>query len=148
ASLTAGLSADDRLGMVSPRYEDAILGASAAILAFVTAFYDLQRAHQEETGEPFFVYADYYIFLFGSGGEVRGRAGPAPLEGAVSSAYGWLDIWPEEKWVVVHDVVDLWAQVEARRITHLLLPAHPAIDLGAIPEAVATGLQAVYHYLL
>jgi hypothetical protein len=42
ASLTAGLTANDRLGVLSPRYEDAILGAGAAILAFVTAFYDLQ----------------------------------------------------------------------------------------------------------
>ena len=42
ASLTAGLTANDRLGVLSPRYEDAILGASRAILAFVTAFYDLQ----------------------------------------------------------------------------------------------------------
>src|SRR5437870_13335527 len=84
ASLTAGLTADDRLGVVSPRYEDAILGASAAILTFVTAFYDLQRARQQETGEPFFIYADYYVFLFGDGAEVRGQAGPAPLEGAVS----------------------------------------------------------------
>jgi hypothetical protein len=148
ATLAARLAAADRLGVVSPRYEDAIVGASAAILAFVTAFYDLQRAKQQETGRPFFVYADYYVFLFGTDGEVRGQAGPAPLEGAVSSAYGWLDVWPEEKWVVVRDVGELWAQVGARRVTHLLLPAHPATDLGAIPAAVAQGLKAVYRYLL
>ena len=42
-SLTAGLTADDRLGVVSPRYEDAIPGASAPILTLVTAFYALPR---------------------------------------------------------------------------------------------------------
>ena len=148
ASLAAGLSVDDRLGVVSPCYEAAILGAGAAILTFVTAFYDLQRARQQETGEAFFVYADYFIFLYGDGGTVRGEAGPAPLDGAVASALGWLDVWPEEKWVVVGDASDLWAQVAARGITHLLVPAHPDVELGAIPASVARGLKAAYRYLL
>jgi len=146
--ITAGLTTDDRLGVVSPHYEDAIVGAGAAILKFVTAFYDLQRARQRETGEPFFIYADYFVFLFGDGQEIIGQAAPSPLEGDVSSAIGWLDVWPEEKWVVVRDMADLWAQIQTRRITHLLLPAHPAVDLGAIPTAVSEGLKGVYHYLL
>ncbi len=148
ASLTAGLSVADRLGVVSPRYEDAILGAGAAILTFVTAFYDLQRVRQQETGEAFFVYADYFIFLYGDDGAVRGAAGPAPLDGAVASALGWLDVWPEEKWVVVGDPSDLWAQVTARGITHLLVPARPDVALGAIPAPVAASLKAAYRYLL
>lgn len=147
-SLTADLTSADRLGVVSPRYEDAILGAGAAILTFVTAFYDLQRARQQETGESFFIYADYFVFFFGENQQVRGQANPAPLEGDVSSAYGWLDVWPHEKWVIVRDAADLWAQVQARGITHLLLPAHPAINLGAAPPAVAAKLKATYRYLL
>lgn len=147
-SLTTGLTTDDRLGVVSPRYEDAILGAGAAILTFVTAFYDLQRARQQETGEPFFVYADYFIFLRGEGSEVRGQAAPAPLDGAVGSALGWLDVWPQEKWVVAGDLAGLWAQVAARGITHLLLPAHPDPELGAVPTSVTSRLKAVYRYLL
>lgn len=150
AGLTEGLTAADRLGVVSPRYEDAILGAGAAILTFVTAFYDLQRARQQQTGEPFFVYADYFIFAFGEGTQVWGQAEPAPLDGAVGSAFGWLDVWPDEKWVVVRDPDDLWAQVAARRITHLLIPAYPGANLGAMPApaTVTTGLKAVYRYLL
>src|SRR5579872_2321230 len=76
--LTAGLRAEDRLGIVSPCYDDAIMGASGTILAFVTAFYDLQRARAAETGQPFFVYPDYFAFFLGAGGgegALRGRAG-------------------------------------------------------------------------
>lgn len=147
-SLTAGLTTDDRLGVVSPHYEDAILGAGAAILTFVTAFYDLQRARQQETGEPFFVYADYFIFLLGAGAEVRGQAASAPLDGAVAAALGWLDVWPQEKWVVAGDPASLWTQVAARGITHLLVPAHRDHDLGAAPAGATSCLKATYRYLL
>lgn len=147
-NLTAGLSTRDRLGIVSPRYEDGILGASAAILTFVTAFYDLQRAQEAATGQPFFIYADYFAFLFADDGGVRGQAQPARLESGVSAAYGELDVWPTEKWVVVQDVDDLWTQVQARQITHLLLPARQAIDLGPVPAPVMAQVKATYHYLL
>jgi hypothetical protein len=145
--ITAGLTPDDRLGVVSPRYEDAIAGASGTILHFVTAFYDIQRARHEETGEPFFVYPDYFVFLLGDGEAVRGISGSAPLAGPVSDAYGWLDVWPAEKWVVVRGVVDLWRQIDARGITHLLLPARPSLNLGAMPPAVSDRLKAFYRYL-
>lgn len=146
-SITAGLTAQDRLGVVSPRYEDAILGAGPAILAFVTAFYDLQRAEQERTGQPFQIYPDYFIFLSGEDGRVRGQAGGASLDGAVSSALGWLDVWPDDKWVITRDSADLWQQVLARQITHLLLPANSGIGPGPVPGAVFTGLKAIYRYL-
>jgi hypothetical protein len=146
--LVDGITAEDRLGIVSPRYEDALRGASAAILLFVTAFYDLQRAQQEETGQPFFIYPEYYAFLFAEGSNVRGQDNSAPLESGISKAYGELDIWPDEKWVVVQDAADLWRQVAARGITHLLLPAYPATDLDDIPATVLHGLRATYRYLL
>lgn len=148
ANLTAGLTAQDRLGIVSPRYEDGILGASAAILAFVTAFYDLQRAQEAASGEPFFIYADYFAFLFGDAAAVRGRAQPAPLKDAVSAAYGQLDVWPDEKWVVVPGVAELWAQLQSRGITHLLLPAQPDVQLGPVPATIRANLKATYRYLL
>ena len=78
-ALTGGLRSDDRLGIISPRYEDALLGASGVILAFVTAFYDIQRARQAETGQPFFIYPDYYAFFLGQSDAVRGQAGTAAL---------------------------------------------------------------------
>lgn len=146
--MTADLTAQDRLGVVSPRYEDGISGASAAILLFVTAFYDLQRAQEEASGQPFFAYPDYFAFLFSEGDGVRGLSLPAPLAGGVSAAYGKLDVWPEDKWVVVRDTTNLWTQIQARGITHLLLPAHAAAGLGAIPDAVAARLRATYRYLL
>lgn len=146
--VVAGLTAQDRLGIVSPRYEDGILGASAAILAFITAFYDIQRARQQETGEPFFIYADYFAFLFGDAAGVRGRIAPAPLASGIGEAYGQLDVWPDDKWVVAGNAGDLWAQVRARDITHLLLPLHPAGEIGPIPDVVAAGLKATYRYLM
>lgn len=145
--LATGLTSEDRLGIISPRYEDAVLDAGGAILLFITAFYDVQRARQRETGEPFFIYPDYFVFLFARDQGVLGRAGAAALGDGVSAAYGKLDVWPDEKWVMVRDVVDLWEQVRARQITHLLLPDEPAFPLGPIPAPVASTLRATYRYL-
>lgn len=147
-NLAAGLTERDRLGIVSPRYEDGILGASAATLLFVTAFYDLMRAQEAGSGQPFFAYPDYFAFLLRDGDGVRGMSGPAPLTDGVSAAYGKLDVWPEDKWVVAHDAADLWAGVQERGITHLLLPTHAEAGLDAIPAAVTARLSAAYHYLL
>ncbi len=144
--LAQGLRDDDRLGIVSPRYEDGIVGAGAAILLFVTAYYDLQRRRQQQTGEDFFIYANYYVFLFADGANVRGAAGPAPLDGAVSSAYGWLDVWPEEKWVMVADAADLWRQVHERGITHLLIPMASGEEVRTVPPHVAPQLKAIIAY--
>jgi hypothetical protein len=144
--LTHGLRDDDRLGIVSPRYEDGVTGAGAAILLFVTAYYDLQRRRRQETGEDFFIYADYYAFLFADGENVRGASGPAPLDGAVSSAYSWLDIWPQEKWVVVADTADLWRQVQTRGITHLLMPVASDKEIGAVPPHITAQLRAIIEF--
>ncbi len=147
-SLTDGLTEQDRLGIVSPRYEDGIEGAGGATLAFVTAFYDLQRAREAKSGQPFFIYADYFAFLFGADGHVTGRSQAAPLAAGIGDAYGQLDVWPDDKWVIVRDPTDLWAQIAQRRITHLLLPAASAETLDPIPEMVASQLKAAYCYLL
>src|SRR5262245_58347824 len=70
----------DRLGIVS-RSPGGALGASALILAAITAFYDLERARST----TFFRYPDYFIFHVGT------PVGP----------YGMLDIWPDHKEVAV-----------------------------------------------
>jgi len=150
-ALTDDLRIEHRLGIVSPRYEDAIVGASGIILAFVTAYYDLQRARAAETGQPFFVYPDYFAFVLGApgaDGTVRGQAGAAPLAHGVRDAYGGLDIWPDEKWIVAPNGRRLWQLILAYRITHLLLPADPGPALGAVPEAVQTTIRTMYRYLL
>jgi len=146
-ALTGGLRREDRLGIISPRYEDALLGASGVILAFVTAFYDLQRAWQAETGEPFFIYPDYYVFFLGERDAVHGQTETAALGHGVSGAYGWLDIWPEEKWIVSQDSGALWAQVASHKITRLLVPIDPSNTLGTVPDAVRLAAKDVYRYL-
>ena len=146
-ALTGDLRREDRLGIISPRYEDALLGASGVILAFVTAFYDLQRAGQAETGEPFFIYPDYYAFFLGESDAVHGQTETAALGQGVSDAYGWLDIWPEEKWIVSQDSGALWAQVASHNITRLLVPSDPGNALGAVPAAVRLAAKDVYRYL-
>ena len=49
----------DRLGTVSPCYEEGVLGAGYAILAFVTAFYDAQRSRSNR----FFIYPQHFAFF-------------------------------------------------------------------------------------
>jgi len=52
--------AADRVGIVMRR-PCAAVGASALLLCAVTAFYDVQRARDED----FFVYPDYFVFHVG-----------------------------------------------------------------------------------
>ena len=77
-----GFDETDRLGIVVRR-PCAAVGASALILAAVTAFYDIQRARSDE----FFIYPDYFVFHVG---RLLGR-------------HNRLDIWPAHKEVVVAD---------------------------------------------
>lgn len=91
----------DRLGVVVRRPCGAA-GASTLILATVTAFYDLQRAKQDD----FFIYPDYFVF------HVRQRWGN----------HGRLDIWPPHKEVVVQDNPDaLLCAINDRAVTRLLV---------------------------
>jgi hypothetical protein len=96
----------DRLGIVS-RSPGGALGASALILATITAFYDLERAR----AEMFFRYPDYFIFHVGT------PVGP----------YGMLDIWPDHKEVAVPvgDPEALLRAINDRAITRLLVEDGP-----------------------
>ena len=70
--LFEGFGEHDRLGLVMSRPCGAV-GASA-LIATITAFYDVQRA----LGDDFFIYPDYYLFHVGG-----------PL-----GDHGRLDVWP------------------------------------------------------
>ena len=96
-----GFDERDRLGVVVRRPCGAV-GASALILACVTAFYDAQRARSDE----FFIYPDYFLF------HVGGRLGD----------HGMLDIWPEHKEVVVPDEAEeILRAINDRGVTRLLV---------------------------
>jgi hypothetical protein len=96
-----GFVAADRVGIVVRR-PCGVVGASALLLAAVTAFYDVQRAQAED----FFVYPDYFVFHVGR------RLG----------RHNRLDIWPPHKEVVVDDEPeDVLRAVNDRGITRLLV---------------------------
>jgi hypothetical protein len=91
----------DRVGIVVRR-PCGVVGASALLLAAVTAFYDVQR----ERGEDFFVYPDYFVFHVGR------RLG----------SHNRLEIWPPHKEVVVADEPEeVLRAINDRAITRLVV---------------------------
>jgi hypothetical protein len=101
ADLLPGFDASDRLGLVVRR-PCAGVGASALLLAAVTAFYDVQR----ERAEDFFIYPDYFVFHVGR------RLG----------SHNRLDIWPPHKEVVVDDEPEeLLRAINDRGVTRLVV---------------------------
>ncbi len=105
-ALFPGFDERDRLGVVV-RHPLGALGASTAILAAVTAFYDVQRAR----GPDFFIYPDYFLFHVGR-----------PL-----GDHNMLDVWPEHKEVVVpDDAEEILRAVNDRGVTRLLVEDGPS----------------------
>jgi hypothetical protein len=101
ADLLPGFDASDRLGLVVRR-PCAGVGASALLLAAVTAFYDVQR----ERAEDFFIYPDYFVFHVGR------RLG----------SHNRLDIGPPHKEVVVDDEPEeLLRAINDRGVTRLVV---------------------------
>lgn len=101
ADVFPGFNARDRLGIVV-RQPGGALGASALILATITAFYDIQR----EGSSDFFVYPDYYIFHVGQS----------------HGDHNMIDIWPDHKEVIVpDDPEELLRAINDRAVTRLLV---------------------------
>lgn len=112
ADVFPGFDERDRVGVVISKPCGAV-GASALVLACVTAFYDAQRAHSDE----FFVYPDYFFFHVGE------RLGD----------HGMLDVWPDHKEVVVPDDPEqILRAINDRGITRLLVedgdPGRPEFE--------------------
>jgi hypothetical protein len=101
ADVLPGFDAADRLGLVVRRPCGAV-GASALLMAAVTAFYDVQRAQ----GDDFFIYPDYFVFHVGR------KLG----------SHNRLDIWPPHKEVVVADEPEeVLRAINDRGITRLVV---------------------------
>jgi len=110
ADVLPGFRDSDRLGIVVRR-PCGVVGASALLLAVVTAFYDVQRGR----GEDFFIYPDYFVFHVGR------KLG----------SHNRLDIWPPHKEVVVADEPEeVLRAINDRGITRLVVedgvPYRPA----------------------
>lgn len=125
----AGFGERDRLGVVVRKPLGA-LGASTAILAAVTAFYDVQRA----CGEEFFIYPDYFLFHVGR------RLGD----------HNMLDVWPDHKEVVVpDDAEEILRAINDRGVTRLLVeeraPAERSFERESLASARARIVTALSY---
>jgi hypothetical protein len=124
-----GFDVHDRLGIVI-RDAGGAVGASALILAAITAFYDEQRRRSRD----FFVYPDYFCFHVGA------RFGD----------HGMLDIWPGHKEVVVaDDAEEILRAVNDRGITRLLVPegtpGEPELERQTLASAVGRIVTALVY---
>ncbi len=91
----------DRVGLISPRFEDGLFGLAGAVLGLATGFYDCLRSK----GGEFFNYPQHHVFIGGRDvigvrdARVHTRNGDRDLTNQeMGSAWGWLDVWPETNW--------------------------------------------------
>jgi hypothetical protein len=111
-------TAADRLGLVVRR-GCGVVGASALLMAAVTAFYDIQREH----GDDFFIYPDYFVFHVGR----------------KQGSHNRLDIWPPHKEVVVADEPEeVLRAINDRAITRLVVEDGAPGDGGFARETLAS----------
>jgi hypothetical protein len=116
--LLPGFTDADRLGVVIRRPCGAV-GASALLLAAITAFYDIQRGRAEE----FFIYPDYFLFHVGRALGDHRR----------------LDVWPSHKEVVVaDDPEELLRAINDRAITRLVVQDGTPGEGAFAPETLAS----------
>jgi hypothetical protein len=129
ADLLPGFRDSDRLGIVVRR-PCGVVGASALLLAAVTAFYDAQRAR----GDDFFIYPDYFVFHVG---RKLGR-------------HNRLDIWPPHKEVVVADEPEeVLRAINDRGVTRLVVedgaPGEGAFARETLASARARIVTAIAY---
>ena len=129
ADLLPGFRDSDRLGIVVRR-PCGVVGASALLLAAVTAFYDVQRAG----GDDFFIYPDYFVFHVGR------KLG----------SHNRLDIGPPHKEVVVADEPEeVLRAINDRGITRLVVedgaPGEGSFARETLASARARILTAVAY---
>jgi hypothetical protein len=129
ADVFPGFDERHRVGVVVRKPCGAV-GASALVLACVTAFYDAQRARSDE----FFIYPDYFLFHVGE------RLGD----------HGMLDVWPDHKEVVVPDEPEqILRAINDRGITCLLVedgePGHPEFERQTLASAESRIVTALAY---
>jgi hypothetical protein len=129
ADVFPGFDDQDRVGVVVRKPCGAV-GASALVLACVTAFYDVQRARSDE----FFIYPDYFFFHLGE------RLGD----------HGMLDVWPDHKEVVVPDEPEqILRAINDRGITRLLVedgdPGSPEFERQSLASAESRIVTALAY---
>jgi hypothetical protein len=121
--LLPGFAAADRMGVVVRRPCGG-MGASALLLAAVTAFYEIQRAASED----FVVYPDYFVFHVGQAlGDHR-----------------MFDVWPSHKEVVVpDDPEEALRAINDRAITRLVVEDGMPGEGAFAPETLASARSRI-----
>lgn len=131
----------DRIGVVSPKLEDGILHTGRILLALTTAFYDSHRARSAN----FFDYPQHFAFVDVMNANL---ANPSTWD-----AWGWLDVWPDNKWVSTElSTTAMLQRVFDYQINRLFWPAYlkPQPNEARLPDyaykMLRTRLKSVYYY--
>ena len=165
-SFCADYHEQDRVGVVSPRLEDGVLGAGYALLALTTAFYDAQRARAADVAAnggqgDFFIYPQHFAIIGADKVGVATGAGRLNLsldEAGIGGAWAWLDVWPASNWLTAPPAaVAMLQTVFNFQINRLFWPQdfkaappkrNPAID--PLPDyarkLLKARLKSVYYY--
>ena len=138
----------DRVGVISPCFEDGILHTGDALLALTTAFYDVLRSQ----GTDFFDYPQHFAFIGASGDVVHTRGERLPID-QIGTGWGNLDVWPDSKWIPTPaSVTAMVKKVFDFQINRLFLPHgfKPGSNESLLPayalKMLGTRLKAVYYY--
>ena len=138
----------DRVGVISPCFEDGILHTGDALLALTTAFYDVLRSQ----GTDFFDYPQHFAFIGVSGDVVHTRGKRLPID-QIGTGWGNLDVWPDSKWIpTTGSVTGMLKKVFDFQINRLFLPHgfKPGSNESLLPayalKMLGTRLKAVYYY--
>lgn len=133
----------DRIGVVSPALAGGVLYTGRTLLALTTAFYDCHRARSRK----FFDYPQHFAFV------AAASSGMESDKSELWAAWGWLDVWPENKWVTVEPTATSMLQsVFDYQINRLFWPRElwPNGDELQLPDyafdMLHTRLKAVYLY--
>ena len=120
------------------------------MLALTTAFYDSQRVRSTD----FFDYPQHFAFVNAIGEGVQTDSHrSAPNAAKTWEAWSWLDVWPDNKWIIAPaTATGLLQKVFDFQINRLFWPYGlvPAPDEQALPayayRMLRTRLKSVHYY--
>lgn len=138
----------DRIGIISPCFEDGILYTGEALLALTTAFYDVLRSRTTD----FFDYPQHFAFIGASGDVVHTHGERIPID-QIGTGWGNLDVWPNSKWIVTpRSATGMLKKIFDFQINRLFLPQDfkPGSEESPLPayarKMLGTRLKTVYYY--
>ena len=138
----------DRVGVISPCFEDGILHTADALLALTTAFYDVLRSH----GADFFDYPQHFAFIGASGGVIHTHGERLPID-QIGTGWGNLDVWPDSKWITApRSATGMLKKIFDFQINRLFLPYDFKLGTDESPlpayarKMFDTRLKSVYYY--